>query len=258
MPTYRLTVEYDGAGFCGWQVQPGQPTIQQALEDAASTALRTSVSIVGSGRTDAGVHARGQVAHFVINEEIDTYGLLASLNGLLPVGIAVRSITRAEDGFHARYDARLRLYHYYVTTGYRALDRHIRWRIRSETDFDLMNQAARLLEGEHDFDAFCRTQSGTENRICHVHTAVWLRESLEGDWRFEITANRFLHGMVRTIVGTLLEVGHGKRPISDVSRILASADRREAGPSAPSFGLVLERVCYSERTLSHPNPLNGS
>ena len=246
MPTYRLTVEYDGGDFCGWQVQPGLPTIQQALEEAASTALRRRVGIVGSGRTDTGVHARAQVAHFVLEEEVDPYSLLASLNGILPDSIAVRSLERATDGFHARFDARLRHYHYYVTTGFRALDRHTRYRIRPDTDFDLMNLAAGLLYGEQNFSTFCRTQSETENRICHVHRAVWIRESHEGDWYFEIAADRFLYGMVRTIVGTLLEIGQGKREVEDLPRILMLKDRRSAGPAVPPFGLILEKVCYAD------------
>ncbi len=244
MPTYRLIVEYDGGGFHGWQVQPGQPTVQQALEDAASTALRTQVGIVGSGRTDSGVHARGQVAHFALDHPIDASSLLASLNGILPAGVAVRSLERAPDGFHARFDARLRRYHYYVTTGFRALDRHVRCRVRSETDFELMNDAAVFLQGKHEFDTFCRTQSETVNRVCRVHRAAWIQDSDDGDWHFVISADRFLHGMVRAIVGTLLQVGRRVRAADDIPRILKLRDRRAAGPAAPAFGLVLEQVRY--------------
>lgn len=245
MPIYRLVVEYDGTAFCGWQVQPNLPTIQKALEDAAATALRHAVTMVGSGRTDTGVHARGQVAHFITESEVDAHALLASLNGILPREIAVRSLSRAHDGFHARYDARLRRYHYYVTTGFRALDRHVRWRIHPGTDFGLMNRAAEQLVGRHDFDAFCRTQSETKNRVCDVRLAQWIQESADGDWRFEITADRFLHGMVRSIVGTLIEIGLNKRRAEDIPEIMTAADRRRAGPAAPAHGLVLEHVCYS-------------
>ncbi len=251
MPTYRMTIEYDGREFSGWQIQPNQPTVQHTLEEAAATALRVPVAIVGSGRTDAGVHARGQVAHFKLDSEVDTHSLLASLNGILPRSVAVRSLVLAADGFHARYDARLRRYHYYVTCGFRALDRHTRLRIRSETDFSRMNQAAGYLVGEHNFNTFCRTQSGTENRVCRVDTARWIMESPDGDWRFEISADRFLHGMARAIVGTLLEIGEGKRPPDDLPRIIKRQDRRQAGPAAPAFGLVLEHVCYEKSTPAH-------
>lgn len=244
MPTYRMIVEYDGRAFSGWQTQPDRTTVQQEIEDAASTALRLPVRIIGSGRTDAGVHARGQVAHFDVERKFDPRRLRASLNGILPPSIAVRCLERAPDGFHARYDARLRRYHYYVTTGYRALDRHCRWRIRADTDFDLMNFAASELIGVHNFSAFCRTQSETENRVCRVDRAAWIREEDPGNWHFAIDADRFLHGMVRSIVGTLLEIGQGKRSADDLPTVLKTEDRRMAGPAAPAFGLVLEFVGY--------------
>ena len=247
MPVYRMTIEYDGAPFSGWQIQPGRATVQAALEEALATALRTPTGIVGAGRTDAGVHARGQVAHFLApGGTVDTRRLLASLNGLLPDAIAIRTLAVAPDGFHARYGARLRRYRYYITTGFRALDRHMRVHIRPEPDFALMQAAANALLGEHDFDTFCRTQSETKNRVCTLHQALWTRESGGGDAYFEIAANRFLHGMVRTIVGTLLEIGHGKRPVDDMARLLTRKDRRAAGPSAPAHGLVLEEVVYGE------------
>ncbi len=249
MPVYRMTIEYDGAPFSGWQIQPGRPTVQAALEEALAKALRTPTGIVGAGRTDAGVHARGQVAHFLAdalprNSTIHIRRLLASLNGLLPDAIAVRTLAVAPDGFHARYDARLRRYRYYIATGFRALDRHMRVHIRPEPDLALMQAAADTILGEHDFDTFCRTQSETKNRVCTLYEARWTDESGDGDAYLEITGNRFLHGMVRAIAGTLLEIGHGKRPVDDMARLLARKDRRAAGPSAPAHGLVLEEVVY--------------
>jgi len=246
MPKYRLLVEYEGTPFKGWQIQPGQPTVQGALEDAFKIALKEDIRLVGSGRTDTGVHARGQVAHFQTREPVNTRRLFRSVNALTPPEIAVLEITQAPSDFHARYDARARRYHYYVSTEPRALDRHMRWYVQPPPDFEQMNQAAKALLGTHHFGAFCRTQSETENRICTLTHAEWVPEQRPGDWRFEIVGDRFLHGMVRAIVGTLIEIGQGKRSSEDILRILDTQDRREAGPAAPPHGLILEAVYYDE------------
>jgi tRNA pseudouridine38-40 synthase len=249
MPTYRMTVEYDGGPFRGWQIQPGQPTVQAALERVLQTVLREPVGIVGSGRTDTGVHARGQVAHFVTEQPIDAYRLQRSFAGLLPDAVAVLSVEEAAADFHARYSARERRYRYRVACGPRALDRHLRWSLRpplTPDDFSRMNQAAAYLVGRHDFDSFCRTQSATVNRVCTVVHARWTPEERRGDWTFEIAADRFLHGMVRAIVGTLVAVGHGKRAPDDLPAILEQRDRRAAGEAAPPHGLSLEQVTYAD------------
>ena len=246
LPCYCLQIEYDGTDFHGWQTQPNLPTIQDAIEQALEVLLKHRPGIVGSGRTDAGVHARGQVAHFKTHREVDPYRLRRSLNGLLPHGIVILSAKLVHDAFHARYDARQRMYHYQATTQPRALDRTLRWIIRPEPDFNLMNEAAACLIGTHHFGAFCKTKSETENRICRLERAVWVPEKRPGDWCFEIIGDRFLHGMVRAIVGTLVQIGHRKRAPDDLPRIMASKDRREAGPAAPAHGLILESVTYGQ------------
>ena len=246
MPTYRLLIEYDGAEFHGWQIQPNGPTVQKALEDALEVILRTRVDVIGSGRTDASVHARGQVAHFATDADLDVVKVTRSLNGVLPTTIAVLASEPAPAGFHARFDAIRRTYHYHVATRQRALDRSLRWGLFPSPDFDLMNEAAKTLVGTHDFDSFCITRSATKNRVCSVERAVWVEEERPNDWRFEIAADRFLHGMVRTIVGTLVAIGRGKRHPDAMDAIVAARDRRSAGQAAPAHGLVLERVDYPD------------
>lgn len=253
MMTYKLVIEYDGSAYYGWQIQLEQPTVQEAIEGVLAIVFNQPTPIVGSGRTDRGVHARGQVAHCVAPHVVDPRRLQRSLNGLLPASIAVVSVTKALEGFHARYDARSRRYCYYVSVGPRALDRHCRWTVRPAPDFEAMNQAAAHLVGTHHFGAFCRARSETRNRMCTVRHARWVPENRAGDWYFEIIADRFLHGMVRAIVGTLLDVGHGRRDERDILRVMASGDRTQAGAAAPSCGLVLEHVGYDEPLMPATN-----
>jgi tRNA pseudouridine38-40 synthase len=225
MKVYKLLIEYDGTNLQGWQIQRGQDaacSIQGLVESALEVVLKSRPSVVGSGRTDAGVHARGQVAHFELDWSVEPSRLMASLNGLLPRSVRIIELSEARNGFHARYDAVRRTYHYYVSTEPRALDASWRLFLRPAPDFDLMNEAARSLLGEHDFSAFCRTKSDTRNRICRVYSAAWFEQTRAGDWYFAVSADRFLHGMVRAMVGTLIEIGRGKRPPEEIPAILAS------------------------------------
>lgn len=250
MPTLRLLVEYDGTDFAGWQVQPRARTVQGEIESALATILRHPVGVVGAGRTDAGVHARGQVAHAVLDDAraatVHPHRLHASLTGLLPRDVAVRAAEWAPDGFHARYGATARHYRYHVGTRPAALERHTRLRLPRDPDWDAMNAAAASLVGRHDFTSFCRTQAQTRTRTCTVTRAVWVPEDRAGDARFDISADRFLHGMVRAIVGTLLDVGRGRHTPAHVAGVLGDRDRRAAGAAAPPHGLVLHAVDYPD------------
>lgn len=242
-----MVIEYDGANYRGWQRQERSPTVQETIESAIEVACGEVTSVTGAGRTDTGVHARGQVAHADIKEPADAGLLLNSLNALTPRDIAIVALHEVRPDFHARYDARLRVYHYHVSTSARALDRNWRVRVPTRVDFGRMNRSAAELLGKHDFSSFCRSKSATKNRVCTVVNAEWRTESRDGDWCFSIEADRFLHGMVRAIVGTLLQVGIGGLVEDCIPEILAQHDRRAAGPAAKARGLVLHEVRYDDR-----------
>jgi tRNA pseudouridine38-40 synthase len=242
MQTLRLVIEYDGTSYCGWQRQAADPTIQGALEDALATLLREKVAVAGAGRTDAGVHARGQVASFATSSAMEAPRVAAGLNGILPADIAVLSCEAVPETFHARFDAKGRRYSYTISTGPSAIDRRTVWEVGWDLDLAAMSRAASSLAGMHDFTSFCRTGSGVRHHRCDVRTAEWTRSGRL--LRFDIAADRFLHGMVRSLVGTMVDVGRGHTPLDAFLGMLERRDRKEAGPAAPPRGLVLEEVFY--------------
>jgi len=239
-----MVIEYDGAQWQGWQTQPDGNTIQDAVERAFSISLGVPVSITGAGRTDAGVHARGQVAHFRTDRSLDLFRILNSVNGILPPTIAIHRIEPSEESFHARFSAISRTYHYHLRGGKSALQPHRDWIVFPFPDRQLMNAAALQLSGRHDFSAFCRSTTRPDARMCTVHSAEWFPGPSEASLVFVIEANRFLHGMVRAIVGTLVEIGQGRRPATDIHTLLETKNRAHAAASAPARGLFLERIRY--------------
>ncbi len=238
---YFFRVEYDGSRFGGWQRQPNAVTIQELLEKAFETALRVPVSIVGAGRTDAGVHAKGQGAHLDIENPVDIRRCECSINALLPSEIAIYNLQQVSDSFHARYSAISRRYEYLMCTRKRPLNMKKTWMLFYDVDWGQVRKNLQFLKGTHDFTSFCASGSEAPSNICTVKNVSL--EDEQGFIKFTIEADRFIYKMVRTIVGTLIEIGRGKIKLS-MQEIIAAKNRELAGETAPPFGLFLENVFY--------------
>jgi tRNA pseudouridine38-40 synthase len=243
LPTTRLDIEYDGSGFRGWAAQPGLRTVQGELEAALATILGRQANLTVAGRTDAGVHAWGQVASF--DTEIEVSDRLANrLNAVLPADLAVTT-TAAADGFDARRDARSRTYCYRILArkGSSPFEQgRALWCPRS-LDLEALRACAKALPGKHDFTAFTPTETDHVHFEREVMRAEWTEES-GGVLCFWIEADAFMHNMVRVLVGTMLEVAEGKRTIGDFAALLEGAPRQRAGDTAPAHGLYLASVRY--------------
>ena len=244
MRRVRLVLEYDGTNYAGWQRQSAAPSIQGTVENALSTLFHSPTQITGAGRTDAGVHALGQTAHLSTASELPAARILEGLNALLPGDIVARDVADAAEGFHARRDARLRVYTYAILNRAQpsALLRHYVYHVSDRLDLNAMRSAAAGLEGRHDFAAFRVTGTSTATTQCTV-TALRIEDD-RGTILVTIGADRFLRQMVRMIAGTLVRVGRGALAVDAVARILASHNNAHAGPAAPPHGLYLVRVLY--------------
>jgi tRNA pseudouridine38-40 synthase len=237
---WKLVLEYEGTDFSGWQRQKGLRTVQGELDRALATVLRRAVRVEGAGRTDAGVHALGQVASFEIDADVRSQ--VFSINAVLPDDVVVRSVESFTESFHARRDAVRRHYRYRLHRGATALERRTSLSVQRELDLDAMREGGGMLLGAHDFTSFATEPGPCEDPRVSLER-LEIRE--EGEFlNIEVTADRFLRKMVRTIVGTLLDVGRGKEPPSSVGEALAARDRRAAGPVAPPRGLFLVAVDY--------------
>lgn len=246
MNRYFIYLSYNGKPFCGWQIQPNGITVQQRIEEALSTILRRPMSIVGAGRTDAGVHAQLMVAHFDSEEPISDLPFLADkLNRLLPKDIAIDRIVPVAPDAHARFDATSRTYKYYLTAKKNPFNYDLVYRYIGKLDYDLMNEACRVLFEYTDFTSFSKLHTDVKTNNCRIMEAGWKQE---GDvWVFTIRADRFLRNMVRAIVGTLLEVGRGKLSLFGFREVIEAKDRGRAGTSAPGHALYLVDVTYPEK-----------
>jgi tRNA pseudouridine38-40 synthase len=240
---YFITLSYDGTRFHGWQIQPNGISVQEELQWGLSLLLRHEISVTGAGRTDAGVHARMMVAHFDYEGVVDGKQLTYKLNKLLPQDIAIQKVEQVEDDMHARFSAVSRTYHYYIHTAKSPFQRHYSCELHYPLNFELMNEAARMLLEYEDFGAFCKSHADVKTTLCHVTVAQW-HQSSPTSWYFEISANRFLRNMVRAVVGTLIEVGRGRLSLDEFRRVIEGKRRTEAGESMPGNALFLERIEY--------------
>ncbi|MEO7650054.1 MAG: tRNA pseudouridine(38-40) synthase TruA [Bryobacteraceae bacterium] len=251
----RATVAYDGTGFHGWQIQPGLPTIQGKLEEVVSGIEGTAVQVAGSGRTDAGVHAMGQVAAFTLLNPIPLYNLRKAVNRLLPPSIRILDLLEAHPGFHPRFEAVAKTYEYRIFRGETC--HPLDWRYTHHFPFPLdepaIDRLALVLEGDHDFSAFAATDPSDRKGQARVRTVFSSRIERSPDRLvYRVRGSGFLKHMVRNIVGALLEGGKGNLNEGDLRNLLAAGRRTHSAPTAPAKGLFLMQVEYSESNRTQP------
>ncbi|BEG98018.1 tRNA pseudouridine(38-40) synthase TruA [Bacteroides sedimenti] len=244
MQRYFIYLAYEGTNYHGWQIQPNGISVQECLQKALSTFLRTDIEVVGAGRTDTGVHARLMVAHFDYEEDFaDLTAIADKLNRILPQDISVFEVCKVTPEAHARFDAISRSYKYYITNVKSPFNRHLKWRVHSNLDYELMNRAAKILFEYTDFTSFSKLHTDVKTNNCRIMQAEWTQED-ENTWVFTIKADRFLRNMVRAVVGTLVEVGRGKMSLEEFRRVIEHKDRCKAGASVPGHALFLVDVEY--------------
>lgn len=245
MRNFKMILEYDGAAYCGWQRQHNAISIQQLLEEAVFRIIGEQVSIIASGRTDAGVHAMNQVASFRAQSLLPVNKMFLGVNSVLPDDIVVKDLQEAEPDFNALKNARGKIYVYRIRNQplRPVLGRQYYWFVRFPLDIDRMRQAASYLTGEHDFSCFCATGCDIQSRVRTLRS-LNITAGDDGMLEIAVESGGFLRHMVRNIVGTLVDVGRGKLNPDDVSNILASRDRTQAGVAAPACGLFLKEVHY--------------
>lgn len=244
MRNIKLIIEYDGTAYSGWQVQPNGVTIQEVMERALAQMLGTPTTLHASGRTDAGVHARGMVACFKTDRTMPLRAFREGLNSLLPGDIAVREASEVPLDFHPRFDAQAKHYRYTMLLDdlRSPLARHVAWRIKGKLDVEAMRKACAVFVGEHDFAAFRGANCAAKTTVRRIYSMELVQE--ERFLHLDIRGSGFLKNMVRIITGTLIEVGQGRKSAADVARLLKGGDRQDSGMTVPPQGLCLMQVFY--------------
>ncbi len=242
MPRFKMTIHYDGSGYKGWQLQKSAKTLQGTLEAALAVLNYGKViRIHGAGRTDTGVHAVGQVAHFDFDTSMKPTDLLEALNGNLPSDIRVLTCEKVNDQFHARFSARKRTYRYRCRTNHFILDRSFTW-MTGPLNVGVLNQAAETILGDHDFSSFSRRSEEVNHRRCVIHESSWKADGHIVN--YQITGNRFLHHMVCYLVGTMVEISRGRFRLADFEDLIANPKEKVHIYKAPPQGLILEKIEY--------------
>lgn len=240
---YFIELAYNGTNYHGWQYQPNAASVQQTLNTALSTILKTSIDVVGAGRTDTGVHAKQMFAHFDFDTEIDVAFYIHKFNSFLPKDIAIINLHIVPDTAHARFDATKRTYEYHIHTQKNVFEYDGSWYYPSQLDITAMNKVSLLLFNHTDFECFSKVNTDVNTFNCKIAEAHWQQK--DDKLIFTIAADRFLRNMVRAIVGTMLNIGLGKITLEDFQTIIESKDRNQAGFSVPAHGLYLTKIEYN-------------
>ncbi|WP_412988437.1 tRNA pseudouridine(38-40) synthase TruA [Pediococcus siamensis] len=249
MYRYKITIAYDGTNFAGFQKQPHQRTVEGVLERAVNKIAKEPAKLIkvyGSGRTDAGVHALGQVVHFDIPFNLANNAMLHALNSILPLDVEVLAVQQVSEAFHARYGTKGKRYCYRLALGefVDPFKRHYTGHWKFPLDITAIQTALPDLLGKHDFTTFCASGGHTKTNIREIYEATATYNAQENEVVFEFYGSGFLYNMVRIMVAVLIEIGSGKRPVHDISRLIAAKDRNEARQTAPASGLYLKKVYY--------------
>ena len=242
MRNIKLKIEYDGTDFCGWQIQVDDRTVQAEIDRSLTTLTGSPVRVAGAGRTDSGVHAFAQVASFKTESKLPVDVFVRGGNSRLPLDVRIVSAEEVAEDFNARYSATSRRYRYFIAKRQKTVGRRFSWYYSNPLNLEAMNASCADFLGTRDFQSFCQAKAAVEHYLCHVKYAFW--RDTKDELIFEICANRFLHNMVRILVGTMVEIGDNRLASTSIAEMLAAKDRAAAGATAPAHGLFLVAIDY--------------